>query len=63
MLDHVMLHLMCGSPYMHSHAVYCACLLASHVLPFKIDTDSNPQFYINVADIEQLETMDNYIAC
>lgn len=43
--------------------VYCACLLASHVLPFKIDTDSNPQFYINVADIEQLETMDNYIAC
>ena len=45
------------------HTVYCACLLASHVLPLKIDTDSNPQFYINVADIEQMETMDNYVAC
>ena len=43
--------------------VYCACLLASHVLPIDLDTDNNPQFYVNVADIEQLRTMGNYIAC
>ena len=28
-----------------------------------IETDCNPQFYVNVADIEQLQSLDYYIAC
>ena len=49
--------------HIHSHTVYCACLLAAHVLPIELNTESNPQFYINVADIDQLKTVGNYIAC
>lgn len=45
------------------YRVYCACLLASHVLATELNTDSNPQFYVNVADIDQLKTVGNYIAC
>ncbi len=44
-------------------AVYCMCLLACHALPVDLDTECSPQFYVNVADIEQLQSMDSYIAC
>ena len=47
----------------HTHTVYCTCLLATHVLTQDLDTDCNPQFYVNVADIEQLSSLDSYVAC
>ena len=28
-----------------------------------IDTEVNPQFYVNVADIDHLQTLDHYVAC
>ena len=28
-----------------------------------IDTEINPQFYVNVSDIDHLETLDHYVAC
>ena len=44
--------------------VYCACLLASHNMDnLELDTDSNPMFFVNVADIDTLSTLDHYIAC
>ena len=50
-------------PPPHTHTVYCTCLLTSHVLPNDLNTDCNPQFYVNVADIDAMTTMDSYIAC
>ncbi len=43
--------------------VYCTCLLTSHTLPNDPNTECNPQFYVNVADIDAMGTMDSYIAC
>ncbi|XP_064398551.1 DENN domain-containing protein 11-like [Halichondria panicea] len=45
------------------HRVYCTCLLTSHVLPNDLNTECNPQFYVNVADIDAMTTMDSYVAC
>lgn len=40
------------------------CLLPCHALPLdNIDTEPDPQFYVNVSDISHLETLDHYIAC
>ena len=44
--------------------VYCACCLANHSLENSIvDKDLVPHFYVNVADIESLESELSYIAC
>lgn len=44
--------------------VYCACSLACHSLPttFAI-AEPKPHFYVNVADIETLESEVTYVAC
>ena len=45
-------------------AVYSSCLLATHNLTKAgLDTDSNPVFYINVADIPYIASLNCYIAC
>lgn len=44
--------------------VYCTSLLTSHKLDKRsLQTDHNPCFYINVADIETLSCTRTYIAC
>lgn len=43
--------------------VYCTCLLCNHALPADLSTECNPQFYVNVADIDHLESLDSYVAC
>lgn len=46
------------------YRVYCACMLAQYTLELPaVDTEPSPQFYVNVADIEQLQSLDSYIAC
>ena len=48
----------------HFCVVYSACLLASHNMDnLELDTDSNPMFFVNVADIDTLSTLGHYIAC
>lgn len=46
-------------------AVYCCCCLANVSLPGLGGTvpESKPFFYVNVADIEILETEVSYVAC
>ena len=46
-------------------AVYCCCCLANVSLPGLGGTvpESKPFFYVNVADIEMLETEVSYVAC
>lgn len=48
-----------------SPAVYCCCCLANVSLPGIGGTvpESKPFFYVNVADIEMLETEVSYVAC
>jgi hypothetical protein len=47
-----------------SLTVYCMSLLPCHALPLdNIDTEPNPQFYVNVSDLSHLETLDHYVAC
>ncbi len=43
--------------------MYCTCLLSSHALSADLSTECNPQFYVNVADIDHLESLDSYMAC
>jgi hypothetical protein len=43
-------------------SVYCACCLANHDLR-GLGRRYKPQFYVNVADIETLESEVMYIAC
>ena len=44
--------------------VYCTALLTAHKLDGRaIQTEHNPQFYINVADIEALNSTRTYVAC
>ncbi|KAL5467702.1 hypothetical protein EMCRGX_G031965 [Ephydatia muelleri] len=45
------------------YRVYCTCLLGSHGLQLDIDTNCDPQFYINVAGISELENMNTFVAC
>ncbi|XP_031560300.1 DENN domain-containing protein 11-like [Actinia tenebrosa] len=45
------------------YRVYCACLLASHGIPFGFETGSNPLFFTNVCDLETLHNEHKYIAC
>ena len=50
--------------FFSSPAVYSSCLLATHNLTNAgLDTDSNPVFYINVADIPYISSLNCYIAC
>jgi len=42
--------------------VYCACCLANHDIP-GLGHEMKPHFYVNVADIETLESEVTYIAC
>ncbi|KAK3578963.1 hypothetical protein CHS0354_034753 [Potamilus streckersoni] len=44
------------------YRVYCACCLALHSVP-GLGEEIKPHFYVNVADIETLETEVAYIAC
>ena len=45
-------------------SVYCACCLANHSVENRLtDRKISPHFYVNVADIEALETEMAYIAC
>lgn len=46
-------------------AVYCCCCLANVSLPGLGGSipESKPFFYVNVADIEMLETEVSYVAC
>ncbi|KAH6570710.1 hypothetical protein BASA62_004189 [Batrachochytrium salamandrivorans] len=46
-----------------SHNVFCTMLLASHSVLSRFHIQSNPQFFINVADIDYLSTLSSYIAC
>jgi len=43
-------------------SVYCACCLANHDLR-GLGRKIKPHFYVNVADIETLESEVTYIAC
>ncbi len=44
--------------------MYCACCLGNHNIEHRItDRQITPHFYVNVADIETLETEMAYIAC
>lgn len=50
--------------YYWSFSVYCACCLAKHPLQQTFpNRDTQPHFYVNVADIDILETELSYIAC
>ncbi|XP_072013324.1 DENN domain-containing protein 11-like [Amphiura filiformis] len=43
--------------------VYCACLLGAHDIALSSGTETKPFFYINIADIDMLESEVSYIAC
>ncbi|KAK3733984.1 hypothetical protein QZH41_009839, partial [Actinostola sp. cb2023] len=45
------------------YRVYCACLLASHGIPFGFETGSNPLFFTNVCDLDTLQNEHKYVAC
>ncbi|CAH1778688.1 unnamed protein product [Owenia fusiformis] len=45
------------------YRVYCACCLGNHSINYFGDRQPRPHFYVNVADIETLETEISYIAC
>jgi hypothetical protein len=45
------------------YRVYCTCLLTGHVLRGDLDLDCNPMFYVNVNDIDTLQTTGQYVAC
>ena len=47
-----------------SISVYCACSLGNHNIENRLtDKQITPHFYVNVADIESLESEMAYIAC
>jgi len=44
--------------------VYCCCCLANHSMHRRLmSREPQPHFYINVADIDNLESEVSYIAC
>jgi len=44
--------------------VYCCCCLANHSMHRRLmSREAQPHFYINVADIDNLESEVSYIAC
>ncbi len=44
--------------------MYCCCSLANHNLEHSLgQREITPHFYVNVADIETLETELSYVAC
>lgn len=45
------------------YRVYCACCLGNHDMRGLVNQEVTPHFYINIADIEALETEVAYIAC
>jgi hypothetical protein len=45
------------------YRVYCTCLLTGHVLRGNLDLDCNPLFYVNVNDIDSLQSTRHYVAC
>ncbi|CAG5117486.1 unnamed protein product [Candidula unifasciata] len=45
------------------YRVYCACCLANHSIPGLNSIELRPHFYVNVADIEALESEVAYVAC
>ncbi|XP_041375104.1 DENN domain-containing protein 11-like [Gigantopelta aegis] len=45
------------------YRVYCACCLGNHNIQGLTSFDLRPHFYVNVADIESLESEIAYIAC
>ncbi|CAL1530636.1 unnamed protein product [Lymnaea stagnalis] len=45
------------------YRVYCACCLANHSIQGLNSIELRPHFYVNVADIEALETEVAYVAC
>ena len=50
--------------YLDSIPVYCLCCLANHNVENSLtDNEVIPYFYVNVADIETLETELSYVAC
>ena len=50
--------------YVSLFSVYCACCLGNHNIENRLtDRHITPHFYVNVADIETLETEMAYIAC
>ncbi|KAI8480329.1 hypothetical protein Bbelb_419220 [Branchiostoma belcheri] len=42
--------------------VYCACCLARHTIPEIPEKPLKPHFYVNIADIDRLETEVSYLA-
>ena len=45
-------------------SVYCGCCLGAHTLGSQLtEREIKPQFYVNIADIDMLETEMSYIAC
>ncbi|CAI9735438.1 Hypothetical predicted protein [Octopus vulgaris] len=45
------------------YRVYCACCLGNHDMRGLVNRELIPRFYVNIADIETLETEVAYIAC
>ncbi|XP_019640410.1 PREDICTED: protein LCHN-like isoform X1 [Branchiostoma belcheri] len=45
------------------YRVYCACCLARHTIPEIPEKPLKPHFYVNIADIDRLETEVSYLAC
>ncbi|GAB1609332.1 DENN domain-containing protein 11 [Argonauta hians] len=45
------------------YRVYCACCLGNHDMMRLVNSELIPRFYVNIADIETLETEVAYIAC
>ncbi|XP_033123746.1 DENN domain-containing protein 11-like [Anneissia japonica] len=45
------------------YRVYCASVLGNHTVRMENEVEVKPQFYINVADIENLESDLSYVAC
>jgi hypothetical protein len=45
------------------YRVYCACLMASYSVGVVAERHTNPLFFVNVADVPQLEKETSYIAC
>ena len=46
------------------YRVYCTSVLASHNLDnLELDTELNPMFFVNVADIDKISEESSFIAC
>lgn len=45
------------------YSVYSACLLGSHRIPLAFVIQSDPLFFVEVNDINAMQTLEKYIAC